>query len=200
MKTMIQFLLPAYFLIYFGFVFIGASLLVARRIGKSPLVFTNDDSAHALTGRYFKLIIFGLFIYMIGLAIFGADAHWQMHIHVFENKYIVFAGIFLLSFSLIWTIAAQRNMHNSWRIGIDHNMKTKLITWGLFRFSRNPTFVGMLSALLGFFMITPNVFTMLFFIIGYILIQIQVRLEEEHLLKVHGDEYVAYKNRVRRFL
>jgi len=96
--------------------------------------------------------------------------------------------------------AAQIHMRNSFRIGIDQNAQTELVSNGLFRFSRNPIYVGMLGALLGLFLVTPNAFTLLINIIAYILVQIQVRLEEDYLLKLHEKAFLTYKNRVRRFL
>jgi protein-S-isoprenylcysteine O-methyltransferase Ste14 len=47
---------------------------------------------------------------------------------------------------------------------------------------------------------TPNAFTGLFLVLGYILIQIQIRLEEEFLTKEHGHNYEAYKQKVRRLI
>ena len=91
-------------------------------------------------------------------------------------------------------------MKNSWRIGIDTDLKTKLVTSGLFSISRNPIFFGMIITLVGLFLTTPNALTILFLILGYVLIQIQIRLEEEFLTKEHGQEYLNYKQKVRRLI
>jgi protein-S-isoprenylcysteine O-methyltransferase Ste14 len=58
----------------------------------------------------------------------------------------------------------------------------------------------MIATILGLFLVTPNAFTLLLVVIGYVLIQIQVRLEEEFLYKMHGQTYLEYKNSVRRFI
>ena len=91
-------------------------------------------------------------------------------------------------------------MKNSWRIGIDTETKTELITTGLFRHSRNPIFFGMIISLVGLFLTTPNALTGLFLILGYVLIQIQIRLEEEFLTGQHGKKYTDYKQNVRRLI
>ena len=88
-------------------------------------------------------------------------------------------------------------MKNSWRIGIDTETKTELITAGLFQLSRNPIFFG---SLIGLFLTTPNALTGLFLILGYVLIQIQIRLEEEFLTDQHGQKYTEYKQKVRRLI
>ncbi|MFY8191279.1 MAG: methyltransferase family protein [Bacteroidia bacterium] len=95
---------------------------------------------------------------------------------------------------------AQKHMKNSWRIGIDNETKTELVTSGLFGLSRNPIFFGMILSLIGLFLSTPNAFTALFLILGYVLIQIQIRLEEEFLMKEHGEKYLRYKQKVRRLI
>jgi protein-S-isoprenylcysteine O-methyltransferase Ste14 len=97
-------------------------------------------------------------------------------------------------------VIAQVHIKNSWRIGIDTNTKTDLITTGLFSISRNPIFFGVIVTLFGLFLVTPNALTLLFLILGYIIIQIQIRLEEEFLTKEHGEKYLEYKRKVRRLI
>ena len=70
--------------------------------------------------------------------------------------------------------------------------------WGSLQ--RNPIFFGMILSLVGLFMTTANALTTLFLILGYDLIQIQIRLEEEFLTKEHGQEYLNYKQKVRRLI
>ncbi|MDP3353178.1 MAG: isoprenylcysteine carboxylmethyltransferase family protein [Flavobacteriaceae bacterium] len=109
-------------------------------------------------------------------------------------------GLGLLAIALVWTIIAQNHMRNSWRIGIDKETKTELITSGLFGLSRNPIFFGMIISLVGLFLTIPNALTGIFLILGYILIQIQIRLEEEFLSIEHGQNYTNYKQKVRRLI
>ena len=97
-------------------------------------------------------------------------------------------------------IIAQYQMGQSWRIGIDEANKTELKQVGFFGLSRNPIFLGMLVSLLGIFLVLPNIVTAVCMVSSYLLIQIQVRLEEDFLLNQHGTAYSAYKNKVRRWL
>lgn len=200
---MIEFLrvfLPAFFIVYFGIAFVAKSVIVAKRIGKNPLVLPKDDSAYGLIGFYFKLTLIFMFVYVLLFAFFPQlyDSFLPISsIDFFSIKYI---GLGLLIFALLWTVVAQRHMKNSWRIGIDTETKTELITSGLFRFSRNPIFFGMIVSLTGLFLTTPNTLTVLFLILGYVLIQIQIRLEEEFLTVEHGQKYSEYKQKVRRLI
>lgn len=83
-------------------------------------------------------------------------------------------------------------MSNSWRVGIDHSAKTELKTNGLFSISRNPVFLGMLVTLAGTFFILLNAITLLVVVVSVLLFQVQVRLEEEYLSKIHDNTYIKY--------
>jgi protein-S-isoprenylcysteine O-methyltransferase Ste14 len=91
-------------------------------------------------------------------------------------------------------------MANEWRIGIDNENKVNLITKGMFGISRNPIFLGVLIVFVGMFLIIPNAVTLVILISGFIVIQVQVRLEEEFLIKQLGDEYIDYMKNVKRWL
>ena len=72
-------------------------------------------------------------------------------------------------------------MGESWRIGVDNEHKTKLVHTGVFSISRNPIYLGMMVTLIGLFLVIPNAVTLLIFVLGVVVINIQVRLEEEYL-------------------
>jgi len=200
MYEILRLTLPIYFILYFGLAFVLKSVIVARRIGKNPLVLPKDDSAFGLIGLYFKLTLIAMFIYVLVFAFFPSWHDNFLIITSLDNLTVKYFGLGLLAIALIWTIIAQEHMKNSWRIGIDTETKTELVTTGLFRLSRNPIFFGMILSLVGLFVTTPNALTGLFLILGYILIQIQIRLEEEFLTKEHGQNYIAYRQKVRRLI
>lgn len=200
MNEFLRIFLPAYFIVYFGLAFVAKSVIVAKRIGKNPLVLPKDDSAYGLIGFYFKLTMIFMFVYVLLFAFVPTLYEFFLPIRQLETLKIKYVGLGLLAFALIWTIIAKGHMKNSWRIGIDTETKTELIMTGLFQFSRNPIFFGMIVSLVGLFMTTPNALTGLFLILGYILIQIQIRLEEEFLTGQHGKKYTDYTQKVRRII
>ena len=83
---------------------------------------------------------------------------------------------------------------------IDTETKTELITSGLFGYSRNPIFFGMMISLVDFLLISPNIMTIIFLILGCGLMQIQIRLEEEFLLKEPGENDLNYHQKARRLI
>lgn len=200
MTEILRMVLPVYFIVYFGVAFVLKSVIVARRTGRNPLVLPKDDNVYGLVGRYFKLTLIVLFVYVVAYALFPAWHDIFLPISQLDRQKIKYAGLFVLFISLVWTVIAQGHMKNSWRIGIDTDTNTELVTGGLFAISRNPVFFGMILSLAGLFLATPNALTMLFLVLGYVLIQIQIRLEEEFLNKEHGQKYSDYKQKVRRLI
>jgi protein-S-isoprenylcysteine O-methyltransferase Ste14 len=141
-----------------------------------------------------------MFVYVLLFAFVPTLYKYILPIRQLETFTIKYIGLGLLAFALIWTIIAQGHMGNSWRIGIDTETKTELIAAGLFQLSRNPIFFGMIISLVGLFLTTPNALTGLFLILGHVLIQIQIRLQEEFLTNQHRQKYIDYKQKVRRLI
>lgn len=200
MTDFIQIFIPLFFIVFFLTAFFGTSFIVSKKIGKNPNVLPKDDSAYGLIGKYFKLTLFLLFIYTVLFFFFPKEILENGNISFLDRSLLKYIGITFMILSLIWVLIAQFQMKNSWRIGIDEELKTELITNGLFSYSRNPVFFGMLISLIGLFLTLPTFISLNFFIVADILIQIQIRLEEEFLLKQHGISYSEYKKNVRRLI
>ena len=197
---MLGYILLAYLLIYFAVAFVLPSYRVWTRTNVNPVTFHGADNAHDYIGKLFKIVMACLTAVVIAHA-FAPDIYsFLLPITWLENPTTQLVGILLLILSLGWTVLAQIQMGNSWRIGIDEKKETALVQSGLFRLSRNPIFLGMQITLLGFFLAVPNALTLLIFVLGFVLIQIQVRLEEEFLGKIHGAEYEEFRRRVRRWV
>ncbi len=78
---------------------------------------------------------------------------------------------------------------------------TSVVTTGIYRFTRNPMYVGIVFVLLGCFIAFGGVSSALGLpaFIAYIT-RYQIRPEEQVLLAKFGSEYAAYKGQVRRWL
>ncbi|ATW28512.1 hypothetical protein DCMF_10135 [Candidatus Formimonas warabiya] len=104
----------------------------------------------------------------------------------------------------IWGLSlcayAQIKMGKSWRVGIDEKVKTNLITSGLYKFIRNPTYLGLFILNIGVWVIWPTWTIFLLNLMFVIILEIQVRCEEDFLTKVHGQQYMEYKSRTKRYI
>ena len=196
----LRYFLPIYLLAYFSAAFFWRSYVVWKKTGVNPIVFRGSDSAHDFIGRIFKAL-FAVIVAVVVIDAFVLSAYqYLMPIQWLERTWIKSTGVVLLLTSLLWTIFAEAQMGDSWRIGIDTERRTELVRSGVFKISRNPIFVGMMVTLLGLFFIIPNVVTLITLLVGVILIGIQVRLEEEYLSRTHGEKYLEYRRNVRRWI
>lgn len=110
-------------------------------------------------------------------------------------------GVVLAVAGLGLTFGAQLAMGDAWRIGVDPEERTELVTDGPFRLVRNPIYSAMIPTVLGLVLMVPNALAIAAFVTLVVALELQVRLvEEPHLLRTHGDAYAAYASRVGRFV
>ena len=200
MDELLRIILPLYLLTFFIVAFVWRSYLVWKRTGINPYVVGKTDKAIDFIENIYPIPVLILAVVTIAFTFFPSIYQYATPIVWLENVYVKIVGLVLMALALIWTATAQMQMGKSWRIGIDNENKTDLIEKGLFTVSRNPIFFGMRTALFGFFLCLPNAFTLLAVVLADILMQIQVRLEEEFLRNSHGESYENYCKRVRRWI
>ena len=195
-----RYFLPIYLLLYVIAAFVWRSYVVWKKTGINPVVFKGTDSAHDFIGTVSKLIFAALLLVVLVYSFLPGAYQYLMPVSWLQHPWIKLTGIVLLIASLVWIVLAQAQMGESWRIGIDTDHKTKLVQTGVYRFSRNPIFLGMMVTLFGLFLVIPNAVTLLIFVLIVVLINIQVRLEEEFLQTSHGEDYVRYQRTVGRWI
>ena len=109
------------------------------------------------------------------------------------------AGIVIGVIAVVFFALATITMKNSWRVGIPEE-KTSLITNGIYKWSRNPAFVGFdllyLSNILMFF----NIPLVVVSVWAVVMLHLQILQEERYLASAFGAEYLAYRRRVLRYL
>ncbi|MHB8875296.1 MAG: methyltransferase family protein [Myxococcaceae bacterium] len=172
------------------------TLRMRSRIGRSGYV------AHETPTAVHRLAVEGLRIFVVALVAWcllfislgpGALGVWSV-----PQVFAVLAWVLLIS-GVVVVVIAQAQMGASWRIGIDSKNRTELVTHGLFQIVRNPIFTGLLLVTLGIVLLTPSPWSVLGWAFLLYVLALQVRLEEEHLLRLHGEPYRAYASRVGRF-
>lgn len=195
-----RYFLPFYLLAYVFAAFFWRSYQVKKRTGVNPVTFKGSDSAHDYVGRMFKLLFAMVFGIVVIYSFIPSAYEFTLPVRWLESAVLGWIGFALLLTSLLWTVIAQAQMGDSWRIGVDTDNRTALVKRGIFRISRNPIFFGMTITLLGLFFLIPSAITLLTLVLGIVLIGVQVRLEEEHLRRLHGEVYEEYCRQVRRWL
>lgn len=195
-----QIVLPIFTLVFLLQVFLIQSWIQYKKTGIKPYVFGNTDSPHDYCGRVYKIMILGTWISIALFSFFEEQYSFILPVSYLEIEWLQHGGFVLAALAFLWIIIAQNQMSGSWRIGINYDEKTELKQSGLFKRSRNPIFFGVMVSYLGTFLIVPNALSFAVLLITYVVLQIQIRLEEEYLQNVHGSAYATYKSQVRRWI
>ena len=77
----------------------------------------------------------------------------------------------------------------------------KLVTSGIFKYSRNPMYLGMLMVVLSTSIFYLNIYSILTpFLFIFWINKFQIKREEAFLTEKFGKEYLSYKNKTRKWL
>ena len=125
---------------------------------------------------------------------------WGLRLSFVEvPKLLKWTSLFLWVSGFGLLFIGRFGLGDSFRIG-SAKEATRLKTGGLFRFSRNPMYLGVYATLVASALYTLNP---ILFLVGAYVIVVHHRIvlaEEEHLRGTFGQEYVEYCDRVRRYL
>ncbi len=113
---------------------------------------------------------------------------------------INYAGVITTLAGVLIFITAMISMKTSWRVGIDKSTQTKLITTSIYRYSRNPAFVGFDLMFIGVAAIYPGLVTALVAIVNIVAIHNLTLKEEMHLKSTFGDSYIKYMKQTARYI
>lgn len=91
-------------------------------------------------------------------------------------------------------------MKDSWRAGIPESDKTKLVTGGIYKYSRNPAFLGFDLMYIGVLLMYFNPVNIIFSLFPIVMLHLQILQEEKYMEATFGQEYVDYKKKTFRYL
>ncbi|NNM88729.1 MAG: isoprenylcysteine carboxylmethyltransferase family protein [Phycisphaerae bacterium] len=188
--------------VYWGTVAVKARRL-ARKIGKDPNVIPREK-----IGRWMRIIwapTIAAWCVQPWLIAFGVGhrTFWLRRLLKPADPAVALAaliGMLLAVVALVLTIICWRRMGLSWRIGIDPAERTELIVQGPYRLVRHPIYALSILLMLGVVLAIPTPLMLVTAGIHIIMLQIEARREETHLLKIHGSQYGRYKEAVGRFI
>jgi len=75
----------------------------------------------------------------------------------------------------------------------------RLIDSGVYSWARHPMYLGILLLCLGFFFISPSLFSFGVWLVFFILYDKMATYEEKDLIRILGEEYIAYQKRVAKW-
>ena len=117
-----------------------------------------------------------------------------------ENIGFKLFGLFFILLGTIICRISQTTIGKSWRVGIDINTKPGLITNGIYSKIRNPTYTGLYILCMGIFIILPTMLISHWILSFFLMMEFQVRCEEEYLEQQYGTDYKNYYKNTKRYL
>ncbi|MCG9627312.1 isoprenylcysteine carboxylmethyltransferase family protein [Vibrio mediterranei] len=192
-----------YLALFFTFVaaFYAVRITLMKRTMASEVVFAGKKYSKSwcnhMTFRLFRGGIWGLCL--LRLAYPSMDNYLGMITSLVSPMFQA-SGILLLSIGFIATSAIHFKLGDQWRSGIDPKAPSKIITNGVYRYSRNPMYVSVAAAQLGFFLALPCYFTLICLLVGLFTLNSQAKVEESHLKALFPKQYAQYSSIVRRWI
>lgn len=185
-KLMAIFILAVFYAIYFGKMIIQKKKgITTHQIGKrkEKRLHTIETLMSVAT---FSVVIIQLLSIFFDWNIMPSGAR--------------FTGFCIAGIGDIFFLISVIYMKDSWRAGIPEKDKTKLVTDGIYKFSRNPAFVGFDFMYIGILLMFFNIGTLLFSLFSIVMLHLQILQEEKYMAKTFGEEYLEYKKKVFRYI
>jgi len=170
---------------------LGRALLMKRK-GIKAIRFGEIDKKDFLIPPFALFYFYIVFANAFGFPTFARQEFFHCGTISWIGVLLCLAGLTLFVLSLV-------SFGKSFRVGIDPDHPDKLVTTGVFAFSRNPIYVAFGFVLLGQFLVFSNPILLVYLVAAALLIHRQVLREEEFLRQHYGQEYSQYAARVRRY-
>ena len=137
--------------------------------------------------------------FICGITIYYSKSFFNQFLSYSNNR----LSIFLLILGLFIFISAVRSFRKQKTTvnPLAPKQASSLVVSGIFKYSRNPMYLGMLIVLLSIsfkFNLAGGIIISLFF---YLFItKFQIFPEEEAMTDLFGDEFIEYSNKTRRWI
>ncbi len=165
---------------------------------------TSRSTKQTIGGKSKKLMISfsssTLFYLLILLRLTFLKPEWILEFNLPGNSIFKAMGLILVSIGFVMGILAFISMKDSWRIAVQYEQKTSLITTGIYQFSRNPYFLSYHALFLGYLFYFPSVILISLYLCLAIVFHYIILEEEKYLESKHKDSYLEYKKNVNRYL
>lgn len=185
---------------YFG-VALGLRSIILYKNTKidTRKVFMNETGTKK-SGRLILISMFLMVVVAVNFIWIVPNYRYLFPISYLEIGLVQTVGFVISMLGQVLGFIAQLQMKNSWRLGVDKDGATELVTTGFFSISRNPIYLCLALSFFGFFLLAPNVVSIVFCFIMLYGVNEKISDEEEFLIEKFGTDFVKYRNEVRRWI
>lgn len=119
----------------------------------------------------------------------------------FENSMNTYFSIIFIGIGFFSVLPALITFFKTKNTLIPNKPATSLQTKGIYNFSRNPMYVGLLFIYIGIALIQGNWWTVILIpLVIFVVTRFVIINEEKYLERAFGQEYINYKMKVRQWL
>jgi protein-S-isoprenylcysteine O-methyltransferase Ste14 len=180
-------IIAVFFIVFFG------KMAAQKRQGLKTSLFRRGDKPK-------KVFAIELTLKILVFATIGAQiASLLFDIHA-DGLPLRIAGAAVGAVGVAIIGVAIRTMADSWRTEIPEDKRTELVTGGIFRWSRNPAFLGFDLMFAGLAAMFFNPVLAALTVLSIVFYHLQILQEEKFLRSVFGTPYSEYMARTRRYL
>lgn len=159
------------------------------RLGKGSKDFSTRNAEHSLKRTTVAIAVIQI------CSLFINDPSMSIS----TNIIVQYIGFGIACLGIIFFASAISTMGDNWRAGVDKEQQTQLVTTGIYRFSRNPAFIGFDLLYIGITLAFPNWILLIVSCMGIVMMHFQILEEERHLPEIFGEPYTIYKKRTPRY-
>ena len=107
----------------------------------------------------------------------------------------------LIGFSGIYLVYIAKTTFDKHKTSFTFKKPTRLLTTGIYKYTRNPMYLSITIFLLGFSILLGSLVSFLAPILFFLIINIFfIPFEERWLTELFGKDYLEYKKKVRRWI
>ncbi len=136
--------------------------------------------------------------FLISIAI---QKQWPLPVMFFQTNVAIISGVTFLVLGITITLPALVRFWKTRNTLVTIKPANSLQTTGIYAISRNPMYLGLLILYVAIAFFKGSLWTFIFIplvILG--ITYLVIRKEEKYLNRAFGDNYVEYRNKVRRWI
>jgi protein-S-isoprenylcysteine O-methyltransferase Ste14 len=175
-----------------------AAILVAvkRSTGASPM---GHDGGHRLAALLNKVAALLLLLTALAYPLDVRSVDWFGRIALLDHPTAQGLGAAALVLAGVYIVWGEISLGHSFRVALPES-KQSLVTYGIYRFTRNPLALSADLLALGVLLLAPSWLALISLVLNVTGYEWKIRIEEACLREAHGAAYAAYCARTGRYL
>jgi protein-S-isoprenylcysteine O-methyltransferase Ste14 len=176
-------------------------LLIHRKVNPITLGLAGKGKTGLMEVLLFAGVnLWAVVVVFCALSLEGPPFVWTCGVRLVDGPPAKWLGVAMVLCAFVLLVLALRALGNSWRLGIDEHHPGRLVTAGIYAYSRNPIYLFFDLYFLGTFLINGGLFFLLMAVLGALNLHYQILREEQFLADTHGAVYEAYCDRTARYM